>query len=212
MARDRLSDPPAGTYVDALPAALSFSRPGLTIKARDLPTNYIVALLPAPAWTEPTFAASTMAMEVLSSHLYQEVRAKRGLSYAPAAFSANDSYLPLAGMYVSTRNPNQTMQVMWDTVRDLQVHPMRVQDLEGSKAVFVTRYLMDFETTEGMAALMTKAQIYTGDWRFSRIWVENIKGVTPTDIQSFVRQRLVNFQTVVLGDPKRIDSQLFSSH
>jgi predicted Zn-dependent peptidase len=212
LTRDRLGDLPAGDYVDAPPAALSFSRPGLTTKERALPTNFIVSLLPAPTWTEPTFAASTMAMEVLSSRLYQEVRAKRGLSYAPAAFSANDSYLPVAGMYVSTTDPNQTMQIMWDTLKDLQGHPVSAQDLEGSKAVFVTRYLMDFQTTEGMAALMAKAQIYKGDWRFARVWAENIKAVTPADIQSFVRQRLVNFQTVVLGDQKRIDRHLFSSH
>src|SRR5690606_38964390 len=85
LVRHHFSDLPRGRYEHRAVPSPRFDQPKLTAVAAELPTTYVEASFPAPRWTDPDFAASILAMRVLSRRLWEEVRTKRNLSYAPSA-------------------------------------------------------------------------------------------------------------------------------
>src|SRR5262244_3389454 len=77
---------PRGTYKgDAVPQ-LSFSASTVQVTQRGLPTNYIQGLFTAPPITSPDIYPMEVAAAMLRDRIFEEVRVKRNLSYAPNAF------------------------------------------------------------------------------------------------------------------------------
>ena len=202
---------PRGSY-EPPPLPKPKFRAAKTVVAKAaLPTSYIEANFIGPSWGEADFAASVLAMRVLSRRLFKEVRTKRNLSYAPAAPYSWRGDITRGALYVTATEPNTTIKVMYDQVRDMQHNPIGDKELRGAKSVFATGHLMHNETTGGQASWLAICDIVGGDWRLSRTFLEQIKGVRAQDIQAFANKYIVNLQTVVLGDPKLVDIELFES-
>ena len=205
----RLGALPRGRFVDGPMPPFGFERAKLVTEPRKLPTTYVVSHFAGPPWSDPLYPASNIAVDLLSTRLHTEVRSKRGLSYAPYAILVNDSYLPIGLLHLATTQPNAAIQVMLDEVRRLQSEPVSPRELQETKAVYLTRYLSLLDTTDGIVGLLGSAQLYAGDWRFSRRLPEQMRAVTPEGVQTFAQRYLVNLQTVVLGDPTRVDPTVF---
>jgi zinc protease len=205
----RLGALPRGHHVDSRMPPLGYARANLATQPRKLPTNYVTAHFAGPPWTDDMFPASGIAIDLLSARLFTEVRSKRGLSYAPYATIAADSYLPIGILHVTTTEPNAAMKVMLDEVRRLQSELVSARELRETKSVFLTRYLSLLDTTDGIVGVLGSAHLYTGDWRLARRLPERMRAVTVEDIRAFARRYLVNLQTVVLGDPSKVDSAIF---
>jgi predicted Zn-dependent peptidase len=60
-----------------------------------------------------------MAMNILRWRIFEEVRTKRNLSYAPAVYFSND-YANRAAIYVSTVKPDTTIKVMFAEIKKIQ--------------------------------------------------------------------------------------------
>jgi zinc protease len=138
------------------------------------------------------------------------VRTKRNLSYAPSAGLAARS-LGLGYLYVTAVDPNRTLAAMEQVLRDLQRGPIDSLLLEGEKRIFLTRFLMQSETTDGQVALLARAQLYGGDWHLARSFPDKVRQVSAADVSAFLAHFARNFQTVALGDPAKIDRQLFTA-
>lgn len=202
---------PLGTFRDAPSPGLSFDKPSLRITERKLSTNYIQVSFSAPRWENPEFIDGMIAIDILRSHLFEQIRTKRNLSYAPGAtFSTNHS-VPTGYLYVTAVDPNATVRVMFDEVRKLQDEPVSEDELAGAKATFLTRYLMQGESSDAQTELLAAAFLLGGDWKFVRALPERIRAVTPGHVQAFAKTYMRRFQTVVLGDPTKIDRALFTS-
>lgn len=202
---------PRGAYEEAPFPALAYDKPAVSITERKLSTNYIQGSFAAPRWTSPDFADAMVAMSHLRHRLFEEVRTRRNLSYAPSAGLASGSSVPLGFLYVTAVDPNTTIQVMFDEVKKLQAEPIAEKDLTGTKSVFLTRYLMQNESTDGQAGMLASAQLLGGDWRLARTLPDRIRAVTPAGVQSFAKKHMARLQLVVLGDPRKIDKALFGS-
>src|SRR5690606_29460091 len=101
LARARFGDLPRGDYRHVAVASPTFSAPKVTVVQSELPTTYIEASFPAPRWEDPEFAASILAMRILSRRVWEEVRTKRNLSYAPAARHGWSGESPRGSLYRS---------------------------------------------------------------------------------------------------------------
>ena len=149
-------------------------------------------------------------MNHLRYRLFEEVRTKRNLSYAPAA-GLGGSSVPTGYLYVTAVDPNTTFKVMLDEARRLQAEPISDKDLAATKATYLTQYLMANESTDGQASMLADAELYGADWRLARTLPERIRAVTPAGAQAYARKYLGRLQMVVVGDPARIDKALFGS-
>jgi predicted Zn-dependent peptidase len=201
---------PPGSFRDQPIARPEFQKPELKIVEMPLPTTYVMATFPAPGWSDPQLALAAVAMNALREKLFEEVRTKRQLSYDPGA-SLSLEGSGEGSLSVTAEDPNRTLRVMLDVVHQLEAKPMDAESLEGDKRIFLTHFLMRNESTDGQASLLGRAQLMGGDWRLAGTLLDRVRQVTAEQVQQFLTRYVKNLQTVVLGDPAKIDRTLFTS-
>ncbi len=171
---------------------------------KQLPTNYIMGLFPAPAPGEEDYAATKLALSYLSDRLFEEVRTKRNLSYAVSSglsgYRANYGHL-----YVSAKRPNETMRVIFDQVEALKEEKLGDEELQRTRNVYLTEHYMDLETNANQAASLARAELLQGDWRRHATLLEQIKGVTPEQVQKAAQEYLDGYQFAVVGQPDSVE-------
>jgi zinc protease len=200
---------PRGEYkADPVPQ-LSFSTSTVEVTPRGLPTNYIQGFFTAPPLTSPDIYAMRVASAILRDRIFEEVRVKRNLSYAPSAF-LNSQGANVGGLYVTAVDANQAVKAMLDEIARLQHEQVSAEDIEGVVAQFLTSYYMGQETNAAQAGELAQYELIGGGWRNSIEFIDRVKSVTPADVRSVSQKYMRNLRFVVLGDPQRIDSNVFT--
>ena len=144
-------------------------------------------------------------MSALYERLFEEVRTKRNLSYAPAGYMQAMSQLPRVSLYVTAVDPIATMAVMLDEAKKLRDTPIPADELERAKSTFVTSTVMRAEDGAGHAEVLANAQLLGGDWRLLQDLPAKVHAVTAAQIQAWAKSHLTRLQTVVIGDPTKLD-------
>jgi predicted Zn-dependent peptidase len=147
-------------------------------------------------------------MSYMGSQLFKEVRTKRNLSYAPGAWVSVSPAGALGVVSVSAVDPNAAYPVMLDDLRKLQATPLTAVQLEGARSPFLTAMVNDAEATDGQANLLAIGELMAGDWRFARKFMDQVRAVTPAQVQAFAKKYFVNLQTIMLGNPAKLDPAL----
>jgi len=175
---------------------------------KQIPTNYILGLFPAPAPSHEDYPAVRVALSYLSDRLFEEVRTKRNLSYAVASgvssHRTNTGYL-----YVSAKQPNETMQVIFDEIDSLKEETLSNDQVERTRNVFITEHYMDLETNSNLASNLARAELLQGDWREYSDFLERVKAVGPKDIERVAEKYLDDYQFGVVGRPQSVDRSVF---
>ncbi len=115
---------PRGTYQGTPFPVVTFDKPSVAVFEKKLSTNYIQGTFPAPGLRDADSPAAMVAMSLLRFRLFEEVRTKRNLSYAPSAGLRTGSTVPTGYLYVTAVDPNTTLKVMLDEARRLQNDPV----------------------------------------------------------------------------------------
>ncbi len=199
---------PRGSYVETPIPQLHFTEGHLAGDPFKLPTNYIQATFAAPSWSDPDFVPMRLAMSVLGERVWDEVRTKRNLSYAPSARFDYDYAAPFGHLYVTAVDANAAMKVMFDEAHRLQTELIAAKELEGAKSVFVTGYLKGHETTDGQAFVLGEALLLGGDWHRANNFPEQLKATTSEQVKSAATRWLSHFQTAIVGDPSKLDPKI----
>src|SRR4051794_31138606 len=171
-----------GNYKPSAVPALTFDRSTVEITSRDLPTNYIQGVFTAPALTSPDIYPMRVAAAILRDRVFEEVRVKRNLSYAPNAFLGGQA-ANIGGIYVTAVDANQATQVMLDEMTRLQREPISQDDIKSVVAQYLTSYYMGQETNSAQAADLAQWEIIGGGWRNSTEFINRLRAVTPADVQ-----------------------------
>jgi zinc protease len=201
---------PRGDYRPEPVPQLSFATPTVEVTQRGLPTNYIQGLFAAPALTADDIHAMQIASSILRDRVFEEVRVKRNLSYAPNAFLSSQG-ANVGGIYVTAVDANQAVRVMLDEIKRLQTQPIDQRDITGVVSQYLTTYYMSQETNAAQAANLAEYELIGGGWRHSFEMLSNLRAVSPADVQRVAQKYMRNIRFVVLGDPKRIDKAVFTS-
>ncbi len=210
-ARAAFGELPRGTYRETALVPVTSDKGVLTVFEKKLPTNYIESSTTGPRWGDPEFFVAWLGMSVLQQRVFLEVRTKRNLSYAPSAWLTTASALPRADLYVTAVDPIATMKVMFDEARRLRDEPIGAGELAGHQASFLTRTLMRAEDAAGQASQLASAQLRGGDWRLLQNLPARIEAITAAQIQAWAKAHLTHFQTVVIGDPAKLDRAALES-
>lgn len=185
-------------------------KPDVLVVSRELPTNYITGYFATPSPRSPDYAALRVATDVLSDRLFEEVRTKRNLTYAVAA--GLESRVANRGrVYVTAVEPDTTIKVIFSEVRRLQNEPLPKETLAENVMVFLTNFWTGQQTNMGQAAQLGAFELLTGDWRNLDRFVQNVKRVTPADVQRVARAYMQHATFVVLGDSTKINRAVFTS-
>lgn len=200
---------PRGAYKSEPVPQLAFDKSSVEITPRSLKTNYIQGLFTAPAPNSPDIYPMRIASSLLRDRVFQEVRAKRNLSYAPDAFLRNQG-ANIGGIYVTAVDANQSVQLMLDEIARLQKEPVSNDDIQSVVAQYLTSYYIGQETNAAQAGELAQYELIGGGWRNSVDFIEKLNAVTPADIQRVSQKYMRNIRFVVLGDPKSIDTKIFT--
>ena len=200
---------PRGAYKSEPVPQLAFDKSSVEITPRSLKTNYIQGLFTAPAPNSPDIYPMRIASSLLRDRVFQEVRAKRNLSYAPDAFLRNQG-ANIGGIYVTAVDANQSVQLMLDEMTRLQKEPVSNDDIQSVVAQYLTSYYIGQETNAAQAGELAQYELIGGGWKNSVDFIEKLNAVTPADIQRVSQKYMRNIRFVVLGDPKSIDTKIFT--
>src|SRR5215213_3163881 len=102
---------PRGSYKPEDVPPLAFDKSSVEITPRELKTNYIQGLFVAPSLTSPDIYAMRVASSLLRDRVFEEVRVKRNLSYAPDAFLRTQA-ANVGGLYVTAVDANESIRLM----------------------------------------------------------------------------------------------------
>ncbi len=212
--RGRIADSfgklPRGDYHQQPAPPLAFNTPSVEVTKRGLPTNYIQGLFAAPPLTSPDIYAMRVASSILRDRVFEEVRVKRNLSYAPNAFLGSQD-ANIGGIYVTAVDANQATRVMLDEIARLQHVPIGTDDVTAIVAQFLTNYYLDQETNGAQVGELARYELIGGGWRTSLDFIEKVRAVKPADVERVARLYMRNIRFVVIGDPARIDQKLFTN-
>jgi zinc protease len=199
---------PRGSFKqDAIPQ-LAFDQSTVDVTARGLPTNYIQGVFTAPSLTSPDIYPMRVASAILRDRVFEEVRVKRNLSYAPNAFLGSQG-ANVGGIYVSAVDANQSIHVMLDEITRLQTESIDQDDIKAIVAQYLTTYYMGQETNAAQAGELAQAELIGGGWRDSVEFINRLRAVTPADVKRVSQKYLRHIRFVVLGDPKAVDKTVF---
>jgi len=197
-----------GNYkTDAVPP-LVFDKSSVEVTPRDLPTNYIQGLFTAPSLTSPDIYAMRIASSLLRDRVFEEVRVKRNLSYAPDAFLRTQA-ANVGGLYVTAVDANQSIRLMLSEIARLQNEAVGSDDIHAVIAQYLTTYYLGQETNAAQAGELAQYELIGGGWRNSVDFLERLEAVTPADIQRVSQKYMRNIRFVVLGNPKSVDTVVF---
>jgi zinc protease len=199
---------PRGNYKPQAVPPLNFEKSTVDVTPRSLPTNYIQGLFTAPSLTSPDIYPMRVASSLLRDRVFEEVRQKRNLSYAPDAFLRNQA-ANVGGLYVTAVDANQSVRVMLNEIARLQQQPVRADEIQGVIAQYLTTYYLGQETNAAQAGELAQYELIGGGWRTSTDFLEKLSAVTAADVQRVAQKYMKNIRFVVLGDPKSVDTNVF---
>jgi zinc protease len=201
---------PAGGGSGPSVAPLAARGAALALVPRPLPTTYIMGLFSAPNAADADYAAMRVAIDILTKRLFDEVRTKRNLSYAPAAWM-NNVGLNAGALYVTAVAPDTTLKVMRHEVERLKTEPIAPQRLAQTVNGFLTNYFLQQEANMGQAATLGRYELVGHGWRRADSFIARVRAVTPADVQRVARTYLHDFRFAVVGDSAKVDRALFTS-
>jgi zinc protease len=201
--------PARGGAAVALPPATALT-PDVVVVTRQIPTNYIAGYYAAPAPSHPDYAAFRVATSILSDRLFEEVRTKRNLSYAANA-RLFDRRANVGRIYVTAVAPDTAVRVMLAEVQRMQREPVAADLLAEKISVLLTQYWMAQETNSSQAMQLGFWELSGGGWRNAFDLPARLRAVTPADVQQAAQRYLRNARFVVIGDPAKIQRELFTS-
>ena len=200
---------PRGTYKAEAVPQLAFDKSSVEVTPRELPTNYVQGLFTAPSLTSPDIYAMRIASSLLRDRVFEEVRVKRNLSYAPDAFLRTQA-ANVGGLYVTAVDANQSIRVMLSEIARLQNEPVSAGDIHAVVAQYLTTYYLGQETNAAQAGELAQYELIGGGWRNSVEFLDRLLAVTPADIQRVSQKYMRNIRFVVLGNPRSVDTNIFT--
>jgi zinc protease len=200
---------PRGSYTWTAPPRVPESNTALVIERRQLPTNYILGYYSGPLAKGEDYQALRVATSVLTGRMFAEIRTRQNLTYDVHAPFV-DRAATVGGLYVSTVSPDTTLKLMRAAVVDLQQGMLDPVGLKQLEEQFITEYFLDNETNAAQADFLARSQLYEGDYREADRFVDELKSISPEDVQRVARRYMKGFRFAYVGDPSKLKPQTIS--
>lgn len=199
---------PRGEVKDVASTAMDFSKATIDVTTRNLPTNYIEGVFASPSLKDPDYAAMRVAVTALRDRVFEEVRVKRNLSYAPNADIGNLA-ANTGNIYVTAVDANQSVKLMLQEIENLKSTALPDRELSGIAGQFLTTYFLGTETNAAQVGELARYELIGGGWRNYFQYLNRIREVKPVDVQDVAKKYMRNIRFVIVGNPTAIDKSVF---
>lgn len=181
LVKETLGTLPAGDYREAEYKPLDVSSSAIKAEDRDIATNYIQGIMNAPPPGTRESMAMRAAVSIFRDRLFEEVRTKRNLSYAPSAFYRMTK-TPYNGVYVSTTDPDSAVKTMIREIRKVKKEGFKEAELVNKKEQYLTGYYMGQETNASQASTLGSYEIMQGGWEKTLTFVGDFYSLTLDEV------------------------------
>jgi zinc protease len=194
---------PEGTLAPK-PVLTGVSKADVNISDRNISTNYILGSVNAPRYFSPDGPLFEFAMRILYDRYFVELRTKRSLSYAPAAFyTKNLIYNPLANLYISTIDPKQSLEVMTDIINDVKKNGFTAKEVSDKKKEYLTNYYLTNESSSSQAGVLGFCEA-SGNWRIFDAINSRIDQVNAADLNQVFDRYMNNVAWTYVGKKDKV--------
>jgi zinc protease len=175
-------------------------------EVQPLRTTYVFAKTALPGPADPGFAAAKLTLGILRQRLWETLRTKHALTYAPGAglgqVRANYGVMVCG----STAEPVRAAELMLAEVRRLQEELVTQEELLGLIAQEETGAYEKNESVASHAQGLGHAQLVAGDWRRHYQLPLDFTQVTPEQVREVARTYLKDWTWAVLG-PQNVPTE-----
>jgi zinc protease len=179
------------------------------IEDRDIETNYIRGIFSAPKMSEDDGVPMRLAMAILGDRYFVELRTKRSLSYAPAAFYSTGAIRnPYNVLYISTTKPKESMDVMVDILEDIKKNGFTEEEMKNKKEMFSTLYYMNLMTNSAQTQSLGTSEIIS-DWTLTEQFNKEIKNVSLEEMNKVFDKYTNLIKWTYLGDGTAVSKEDF---
>ena len=203
LVRETLGRMQKGTYSWTLPDPPAELPSAYVMETRSLPTNYLQGYFHGPKATSKEYPALRLACAVLSGRLFAEVRGRRNLTYSVNAPFVERAF-SVGGLYVTTTQPDEVLTIMQQQITSLREGTITDDGLDRLVQQFIVTYFLDNETNADQANMLARAELYQGDFRRAAQFVDELRAVTPEQIQQAARTYMANVRWAYVGDPAKV--------
>lgn len=209
LVRSTLARLPQGNFKWQPPPPLPSGAASVVVAQRTLPTNYLLGYYSGPPATSSDYQALRIATAVLTGRLFAELRTRQNLTYdVHAPFL--DRAVSAGGLYISTVAPDRSLELMRAGIDELQRELLDSAGLERLSQQFITEYFLDNETNAAQADFLARSQLYRGDFRVADRFMQEIRSVSPEDVQRVARKYMTGFRFAYVGDARRLNTALIN--
>ena len=199
---------PAGSYKWTLPDTLPRTKATSFAVDRQLPTNYIMGRYAGPKAGTKEYYALRITSAVLAGQLFGEIRSRRNLTYAVDA-PFIERAVAAGGFYVTTVQPELTVDIMRQQLAAVRTGMINEEGLGRLIQQFLTQFYLDNETNANQADFLARSFLFEGDIRAVAKFEEQLRSVTPQDIQRAAQRYMRDVRWVYIGDAKRAPAKSF---
>lgn len=166
---------------------------------RDLPTTYVEMRLPSANLGQQDWWAERVLLQILDKRLFDQVRTKRNLSYAPSAWATGNFQNFYGAMSYQSVLPDSAAHVFYSVIRELQTTPVSKTELENAKRARITTYYYATQSNESQAGALLTDQQEFGDWKLFFQIVPMTQKVTAEQVRDVAKKYFHNITFVVMG-------------
>ena len=124
-----------------------------------------------------------VASLILRDAVFEEVRTKRNLSYAPDAFLSSQG-VNTGGLYFTAVDANLTVAVMLGEIARLQKDEVPAGLIRSTSQGLLTTSFLEQETNPAQASALALHELIGGGWRQAGQMLERVRAVTPADVRA----------------------------
>jgi zinc protease len=208
MVKNSFGNIPEGNYVPKRPPTVVNSEPSVKVVHRELPTNYIQGTYSAPERGTTEGFTMLIANSILRDRLFEEVRTKRSLSYAPSSFYRTN-FSNYGAIYVTAVEPDTTIKVMIHELQRMKDEPIPEKELQNKIRQFLTFYYLGNETNQSQANGLASYELAGFGYKEAANFINNLSKVTAADIQAVAQKYMKNLQFVLIGNPAELEIKSF---
>ncbi len=179
-----------------------------TSTPKELATNYVEGITSGPQPGTPDFNAFQVAMRIFYDRHFLDVRTNNGLSYAPGAYFSGGA-TSSARFIVSTTQPDAYIKVFDQLVERIKTGGFTEAEVKDMKITYLTNFYYKQETNSAQAASIAANEVLHDNWRRSLTMVDDVKKLTPDDVNNAFRKYIGNVSWVYQGDTKKVNPILF---
>lgn len=141
------------------------------------------------------FALDTLSMilgQGRDSRLFKRLYVKDRLVYSISSVNYTPFYpgIFLVNFIADRANVDKTIGVIFKEIESLKHKPPSAEELRRAKNNVLSGYLFSRQTVEGQAQDLVYSEILTGDYEFSKKYVEGINAVKPKDVLQVAQRYL----------------------